>query len=269
RLWNLVRGRFARPVDAEVLTLGGFLLPFIALSTSQYKLPHYIFVVFPFAALLAARVIGQLLARVEAKPFRVFFSIQLFIALGVWLSAVLLCTLAFPLKSVWVWALAAAGFVCTLWFAARRQPAATRLIVPSAVAVVGANFLLNLHFYPTLLTYQAGSQAARYVASRPVILQNLYFFRYGSHAFDFYTRQITPNLPGNEAGIGSTAWVLTTAEGKNELTQRRVPYAIEREFVHYHVTKLSLPFLNPATRAGRLGRVYLLKTRPVASLPRP
>ncbi|MBC7920310.1 MAG: glycosyltransferase family 39 protein, partial [Ferruginibacter sp.] len=81
RLWNLVRGRFARPVDAEVLTLGGFLLPFIALSTSQYKLPHYIFVVFPFAALLAARVIGQLLARVEAKPFRVFFSIQLFIAL--------------------------------------------------------------------------------------------------------------------------------------------------------------------------------------------
>ena len=184
-----------------------------------------------------------------------------------WLSAVLLCTLAFPLRSVWVWALAAAGFGCTLWFAARRQPAATRLVLPSAVAVVGANFLLNLHFYPTLLTYQSGSQAARYVASRPALLQSLYFFRYGSHAFDFYTRHITPNLPENEVATRPNAWVLTNAEGKDTLTQRRVPYTIEREFIDFHVTKLSLLFLNPATRASTLGRVYLLKMQPVRLPP--
>ncbi|MDP4935318.1 MAG: hypothetical protein NWR30_11420, partial [Salibacteraceae bacterium] len=49
--------------QGEYLTLGGFLLPFIALSFSKYKLPHYIFVTFPFLAILTGHYIKSFLEK--------------------------------------------------------------------------------------------------------------------------------------------------------------------------------------------------------------
>ena len=40
--------------NKEYITLCGFVLIFIAFSLSKYKLPHYIFVLFPFAAIITA-----------------------------------------------------------------------------------------------------------------------------------------------------------------------------------------------------------------------
>ena len=37
-----------------MLTLAGIVIPFIALSFSKYKLPHYIYVLFPLFAILTA-----------------------------------------------------------------------------------------------------------------------------------------------------------------------------------------------------------------------
>ena len=44
----------------EFLTFGGFVLTFFALSLSQYKLPHYIYVTFPFGVIMCAQVLSQL-----------------------------------------------------------------------------------------------------------------------------------------------------------------------------------------------------------------
>src|SRR3990170_3203671 len=38
----------------EWISLCGFIFPFIALSFSNYKLPHYIFPLFPFAAIITS-----------------------------------------------------------------------------------------------------------------------------------------------------------------------------------------------------------------------
>jgi len=44
----------------EFITLGGFVLTFAALSLSKYKLPHYIFVTFPFAAIIAEKYLLEI-----------------------------------------------------------------------------------------------------------------------------------------------------------------------------------------------------------------
>jgi 4-amino-4-deoxy-L-arabinose transferase-like glycosyltransferase len=68
-MWSRLRQFIKRQNDpnekAEWISLCGFVLPFIALSFSSYKLPHYIFPVFPFAAIIIA---NYLLKRVNGVP---------------------------------------------------------------------------------------------------------------------------------------------------------------------------------------------------------
>lgn len=267
-LLDLFRSQLPRTGKREVLTLAGFVLPFIALSFSHYKLPHYIFVIFPFAAIITARAVEEILSRINLRSFRIFFGIQVFICMGIWLVALLLCTLVFPLHSWLVWVIAVGFFVATLWFSRTGYLLAVRLVVPSAIAVCGVNFLLNSHFYPTLLTYQAGSMAAKYVNSQPVdkvqrMHSALYYYDgYESHAFDFYTQRITPHLRGEAVSKHPGSWLLTTEEGKEKIARLNLPITVVKEFPEFHVTMLKFPFLNPNTRGSALKKIYLLKLNP-------
>ncbi|MEJ0030455.1 MAG: glycosyltransferase family 39 protein [Bacteroidota bacterium] len=49
----------------EAITLGGTVLPFIAFSMSHYKLPHYIFVLFPLCAILTGAFVRKLVKKYD------------------------------------------------------------------------------------------------------------------------------------------------------------------------------------------------------------
>jgi len=76
-LWRRVAdvvGAGARiAVNDEGYSLGGFLLTFIALSLSHYKLPHYIFITLPWASILTARWLATPRGRIAwAAQYAVF-----------------------------------------------------------------------------------------------------------------------------------------------------------------------------------------------------
>src|ERR1700756_1824171 len=56
-LIKLIRNKFKIGNNEEYISFCGFLLSFLALSQSSYKLPHYIFPLFPFAATITANFI--------------------------------------------------------------------------------------------------------------------------------------------------------------------------------------------------------------------
>jgi 4-amino-4-deoxy-L-arabinose transferase-like glycosyltransferase len=51
---QIIKKGFLLSTKDEAVSLGGFVLPFAALSTAQYQLPHYTFIVFPLAAVITA-----------------------------------------------------------------------------------------------------------------------------------------------------------------------------------------------------------------------
>ena len=59
---EIIRNKFRLDASQEAISLGGFVLPFMALSTAQYQLPHYTFVVFPLGAVITARYLSKLIA---------------------------------------------------------------------------------------------------------------------------------------------------------------------------------------------------------------
>lgn len=257
-LSRLVRGFF---VDPEFISLGSFLLPFIALSFSQYKLPHYIFVTFPMAAVLGTTWFYKLTETQESRFNRVLANVHYAVYALLIILAVVLCAWAFPMNymllSLWL-----AFTLFSMWFIYTRTPGLTRVLSLGLVCMLWVNILLSGHVYPALLTYQSDNQAARLYVEHAQPGEPLYALAEHGHALDYYSGTIVPiALQTDEIAkvvAAKAIWLYTDDVHYTELQQRFVAIAQTYPLVEYPVTKLSIPFVNPVTRAGTLRKRYLL-----------
>ncbi|TDB67028.1 ArnT family glycosyltransferase [Arundinibacter roseus] len=269
----LIKQKFLLSNSQEAMSLGGFLLPFLALSTSHYQLPHYTFVVFPLAAVLTARFLNELVAQPETKSFLWTKYALMFTATVMGLIVLLLSVWAFPLTQFLILLPAIALLIFVVFLFLEKQPAFSQLVLAPFWAALACNFVMNSHIYPTLLTYQTGSVLGMELAQKPDFpLQNFYmldldprgdYFLF-PHALDFYTARNTPIFTDTQeiSEVKSTkdsVWVYTDQKGLTAL--KTTPYRIEtiKTYQKYHVTLLTLPFLNPELRNTRTREVFLLK----------
>ncbi|MDO8367285.1 MAG: glycosyltransferase family 39 protein [Saprospiraceae bacterium] len=250
-----------RLTKREFYALGGFILTFIALSQSQYKLPHYIFITLPWAAVLVAsswKNVGKGLWGV--LYFSAFFAL---------LTAFAALFFVFPTDHVVVSGIAILITGGLLWKVFRDPfPNDTEVFVQRGTwAALIFGFVLNFHFYPALLPYQSPPQAARFARSKGIPPEKMYFFNSSSHAMDFYNGDIMENLDSPEkakqvAQEQGGIWVFTTEAGKDILEKSDVKSEESGQFRHFQVALLKPKFLNPATRAETLGTYFLLKILP-------
>lgn len=167
RVRDLSRLRWRLPAGAEGFSIGGFLLTFAALSQSQYKLPHYIFIVLPWAAILTAVWIeGGLQKRARAWVWALLL-VSLVILTA--LSAAALFWI-FPARGWLVpasWALAVGLWVA---YSLRRGDGSDsgRFVATGTLGALACFFALNFHFYARLLPYQNSSAAAQYAYERGI-----------------------------------------------------------------------------------------------------
>jgi 4-amino-4-deoxy-L-arabinose transferase-like glycosyltransferase len=256
-------GQTEPTTGARTLLLGGVILPFIALSCSHYKLPHYIFVIFPLVAILTAQAIDELIKDPrKQKMLQLFTRIQFGLCIGMWLFALVCMTLFFPCKNFFVWAGAVSCAIGTLYFAGKGRDAFTRLVMPSLVAILGVNLMLNTHFFPTLLTYQSGSSAAKFISKNNIPLDRFFAYHIQYHSMDFYTGRIIPNL--DSAALPDTVkkggvWVYTEAQGITLMRNRGFTPVIVDSISHMHITKVTARFLFNKTRENTLGKQYIAR----------
>jgi 4-amino-4-deoxy-L-arabinose transferase-like glycosyltransferase len=260
---KIIKSRFRLPVhNDEGIAIGGFVLAFIALSLSHYKLPHYIFVVMPFAALLTAKHLFQLQSSEEdQKALKPLYITQGIIYLLLPLLAVLLIAIVFPVKNIVVPAIMGIAFIAALVSFINKKTVFSRILVPGVLVMFLVNFALNTTFYHYLLRYQATHAAAR-IIRHEVPKDKL--FTYGSswsHSLNFYSKRIIHNVYGTKPdSITRTTdlWLYTDDEGYAQLQKQPVKIEKQYSFDYYSVQMLSLPFLNPATRQNTLRKTYLL-----------
>ncbi len=247
----------------EYYSLAGFVLTFIALSLSRYKLPHYIFITLPWASVLVAAALER---GVSALP-RWLLSIGAIVEL---LLGWLIVLWVFPKASLVVWVPLGLGTLVWLWAfgCSARKMAAESLTMLGVGAAALLGFVLNVHFYPQLLPYQYSRRGVEVARSAGVPADALYFFRMNHHSLDFYNGHILPrhddpsDLLVLAAQRRSAIGVFTTPEGKAALEQAGAPIEERVELKHFHVAMLHARFLNPATRPEALQTLYFLKVSP-------
>ena len=251
-LWRAWRLR--RPPD-EAFCLPGFLVPFVALSLSHYKLPHYILVVVPLACVLAAKELDRLAAAGPAL-FRALFSLQGVVLALLWFVVAWLSGSAFPLRSpigiIVLLSLAAA----TVWQTLPRFERWTRLLGPTLSTGLAVGALLAWQVFPEILRYESSTVAGRRLRTEGVPPDRVLVYRTHTYQIDFQTRRGVKEL--GTAGelepmlAQGDAWVYTDGQGMKEISALHVSVLDSSELDDFWVSRLSLPFLNAKTRDAQI-----------------
>ncbi|MFT4969012.1 MAG: 4-amino-4-deoxy-L-arabinose transferase-like glycosyltransferase [Chitinophagales bacterium] len=239
----------------EYISFFGLVLPFIALSLSHYKLPHYIYVVVPFASILIAKAIYHWLENnIKYKDLGLYF-IQFILIAAILILPILIFT-AFP-ASILMYGIYLLGALGVFFIFYLLQFQKQAFILASFSAFLLGAFIINTHAYPSLLKYQGSSEAAMYIAKEDYPAVQLYQHQIWWRAFHYYSGG--PVQDFHSADLSQhDAFVLTTQDGFDELSSS---YSTEvlHSFPHFNVTRLSLDFLNPSTRPNKLKTLYLIK----------
>lgn len=266
-LFVLVRSKFRPGYLHEMIATGGFILIFISLSASRYKLPHYIYVTFPLAAIIAARFlvtdILQPSRRIMAGlaiGLSALFSILLLVVVGLILFVI------FPGAPLITWLLIALLVLAAIAFFFVRKTKAERIVLPLLVALMAFYFTGFTQFYPRLLEYQCTNQAGRDVVAAEVPRDGFYMHNeVFQHSLDFYSRSAPGYIDIDSAHVMPVldkygeVWIYTDEPGYQEILQSPFNLATVKEYKYFGVQFLSFPFLNPETRAEKLRNMYLVK----------
>lgn len=284
-LWQLIKHRFTLPLLRENISVYGFTLVLLSLMLSKYQLPHYAFVVYPLGAVLAANFYYQLESYPKVK--RCFTALQLItifatlpLSLGLlyafgnftWLNVVAITALftvgialaiaiANPISAFQQRLLRLAQkFTNLLGIQVSLQTkvafalnTAYKTLIPlSAILIILCNTLLSVYWFPAILKYQPQNQFGRYIAQ-----QKQPYYTYG-YAPEFSTVFYAEAMPvavfwdpqelKNTIKNHSSALVITTAAGVQQLRQNAVTVEVIQQLPAFKVAKMNFKFINPATR---------------------
>jgi 4-amino-4-deoxy-L-arabinose transferase-like glycosyltransferase len=253
----LIKTKFSGSKPREVLTLGGFVITFAALSLSHYKLPHYIFVVFPLVSIITASTVWEIID--SGKGSKVFIVLQWVVLAALWFVVTLLSIFTFPISNWLIITIALIFFLASVYFLVGHKAMVSKLIYSALLTIVGVNFVLDTHFYPTLLNYQAGSVAGKYVVEKQIPVDSIYFYQTITHAFDFYSGSIIKLVDDKFIADSPGIYLYTTEAGKKNLSDKGRKFEVVQVFNSYPVTQLTGSFLNPASRAEVVSKDYLLR----------
>ncbi|TAE74315.1 MAG: glycosyltransferase family 39 protein [Bacteroidetes bacterium] len=272
-IFHLIKQKLFLLKTQEGLTLGGFTLPFVAMSMSHFKLPHYIYVVFPLAAMLTASYVVYLVENIDKykKLFRWHIGLQIFTQIVLVLLASLLVFFCFEVQN-YIWLVVGISiFMISFVLIFIDLDTFTKLLLPSALTIAGVNILLNSQVYPSLFPYQSGKAVALFAQKNNIKPSQIYVFinghdgAYYSHGLDFYSPE---TVAGNKSNVKDfeevikkqkSIFIYTDSLGKKDLEKQYTQIKLHQRFNRYHITQLTPKFLNPKTRKSTLTPIYLMK----------
>lgn len=239
--------------STEICSISGFLLLFILLSMSHYKLPHYIFVTFPFASIICADYIETLSQKQSKNWNKVYFGFGFIVLILLLIYQVFFFT---EINYILI-ALA----LLQLFLLLRLNKISLVGIGKMIGYVIVLNLFLSFVFYPKLLTYQADSMAGKWFYENKVN-EKVYFLDEKSHAFNFYTKNPVHKLITLKDidTIQKSCWLFTKQENLLQI-ESKVQVIEKKKFENYPITRLKLPFLLQQKRAETLEYYYLIKIK--------
>lgn len=241
---KLFTHRNRKPVY-ELVTLFGGLFTLLIFSLSKFQLPHYTNILFPFFAIVAAQYIHQLTGR-SIKWHTYLQMIQIALML---LIIVVLWYFLQPLYQlgIVVWCLITIGGIIYWWKKANFY----HTLMASYWTALCVYAFLNLFFYPTVLQYQAGSNAATYI-NKHFANKSLYAVDRVSYSLSFYTQAPCFDVSQKDLNTllktNNPLLVYCDDACLQQLEQAGRQVQIVKQFPYFHVSQLNGTFLNHQTR---------------------
>lgn len=182
----------------------GSLITFLLFSASKFQLPHYLNIVFPFFAIITAQYLRRLSTDKSIKAVRITQAIVMVLML---LITIVLWYFYRPETLGWLNGSIIAIFLLLLIFLPGTiATGMQRIIFSTMLASFVVNLFLNLCFYPSLLHYQSGSEAALWINQNnpqqlPVYINDGQFHDDFSFNLHFPSTEVSDSPPIKGKGL--------------------------------------------------------------------
>ncbi len=256
---DLVKKKFRLTANEEWISTGGFIITYCILARSQAQLPHYIFVVFPLAAIVTGKFLFRVMYTDELRIWKkglLIFHAVIFTLL--WTAAIIL--MAWPFEQVPKYVTAIAGLCFIVFFllmGSKRQRFPMHLEL-AFFTVIAVNVFLSTAFYPNVLKYQMGNDAAAFMEEQhlPKDKISLYGVSTGG-ALYFYGQKLFPTVTSLK-NFGPDDIVITDKDSLPAIGKVFPKLKVMHEGPRFGVSMLTLPFLNPDTRDKEVPKYLFL-----------
>jgi hypothetical protein len=149
--------------------------------------------------------------------------------------------------------------VAIVFFCLKREAYYFRMITLSVFSSLLLNAVLNLHFYPSLLNYQGGSNMAQIVKERNIPVDKIYKISpMHTWSLDFYNRKPVKITTLEGIRGKKDIWVYATEQDFDKL--KGMDFDWDRQYVveQFRITRLQAKFMDPKKRNGVVDHMYLL-----------
>ncbi|PIF00230.1 MAG: dolichyl-phosphate-mannose--protein mannosyltransferase [Maribacter sp.] len=259
KLRSLVRSRFKYVPGQEFLTLGGITLVFIIISFAQFKLPHYLNITMPLFAVLSAGYLYHLYAEGNLRAKKILLGFQYFILAVVFIATTLISFFVFKGEAYYnyVWKLILAVFI--VYYCLKREDYYYGVITIGALSSILLNGVLNTHFYPSLLDYQAGSTMAGTIRENNIPIDDIYKIS-GNYtwALDFYNQKPVKIISIGELKDRKDVWVYANDKELKVLKDSGLDWDKQLSEDQFRITRLQGRFLNPEARRKVVNKMHLV-----------
>lgn len=255
----LVKQQLRITNEQEFITTGGFLLTYLILARSQAQLPHYIFVVYPLASVITAKFLYDIFYLNKwMKWEKGLYYFHLFIFGLLWIAIIAITGLVFEEVSKIVPVMAVVGLCIFIWVAVNRTASIPKQLTMAMMTSMGVNILLTSSFYPNLLKYQMGNDAAKVIQSQQLNPEEIKLYGiHNSNALHFYAKHIFPYQP-NKQTFSADEKVLTSKDSVAVFKHIFPSAKTIHEGNQFSVSLLTFQFLNPATRDAETPKYVIL-----------
>jgi len=244
----------------EVMTLLTASVTFILLCLVSSKLPHYLDIIFPFVSIFTAAFI----VRAKKRTIKALLFVQQGVSVLVILLLLGLCGNYFPITNKPILLGMILLFCITVFLMFEEKLRKVNKLMLMSISLSSLIFfVLNFHYYPTVLQYQAGESLAESVASHNIAAQDIAFLKDSENCndFDFYIRTNVPTITVAElVNSRDERYIVTGDEGIKKLNGMNK--TILTETWNYNAARFSAKFIDPATRASVLQKLYLVHITP-------
>jgi 4-amino-4-deoxy-L-arabinose transferase-like glycosyltransferase len=256
-----------RRIPGDWICLGGALASFVVFSLSRFQLPHYLNILFPFFAILTADYLYGIRRPGVQKIIRI---VQDVINVLLPVLVLVLCWFfhfdRWLLLMILVLALAVLPF---LLFRGRGFPMPIARSFWMAMLVFA---FVNFSVYPTILRYQAGTQAGHWLETASVSNDTAYLLQEApvDYSFEFDCKRPVSRIPVDSLPLllarSGPALVFAPSSFADTLALRRMTAQTLQRFPNFHVSQLTGPFVNYRTRASVLTpwSIFLVGPYPAA-----
>ncbi|WP_237590053.1 ArnT family glycosyltransferase [Polaribacter sargassicola] len=242
----------------EFYTIFGSLFTILIFSLSKFQLAHYTNIIFPFMAIIVANFIYKLEVYYKNvfKSYRAILWFQNIV--GLLLMIYLFVVIKPKVNYLFFVVIIISLLIYVIIKKSNEQKSIKLFFFSSLIFLTIYSFLLT-HFYPTILEYQGGVTAAKFVNKNYPNQGSLIDNKEKHFGFEFYLKDSLKRVDSLQISKEKGRIFFVDKNEYQLLLRQNVNFKVIKEVDNFRVSKINSKFLNSNTRPASLSKKYLVE----------